>query len=117
MTNLDERIAAAFADGATSSGVVALIADAEAAVVASGEASEVARTRALNPTLAAADVAAARREMEDASFRRDRMQEAVRRLGERLREVKAQEEQTPSSGLRRRFGRAGQAREGTCGGL
>jgi hypothetical protein len=31
--------------------------------------------------------------MEDASFTRDRMQEAVRRLGERLREVKAQEEQ------------------------
>jgi hypothetical protein len=34
-----------------------------------------------------------RREMEAAAFRRDRLQEAVRRLGERLREVKAQEEE------------------------
>jgi chromosome segregation ATPase len=93
MTTLEERIFRAFADGATSSGVADLIAEAEAAVVASGEEAEAARTSALNPTLAAADVAAARREMEDASFRRDRMQEAVRRLGERLREVKAQEEQ------------------------
>jgi hypothetical protein len=31
--------------------------------------------------------------MEDAAFRRDRLQEAVRRLGERLAEVKRQEEQ------------------------
>jgi hypothetical protein len=93
MTNLDERIAAAFADGATSSDVADLIAEAEAAAAASGEAAEAARTRALDPTLAAADVAAARREMEDASFRRDRLHEAVRRLGERLREVKQVEEQ------------------------
>src|SRR5207249_1527578 len=33
------------------------------------------------------------REMEDAAFRRDRMGEAVRRLGERLREVRRQEDQ------------------------
>jgi hypothetical protein len=31
--------------------------------------------------------------MEDAAFRRDQMQEAVRRLGERLREVRRQEDQ------------------------
>jgi chromosome segregation ATPase len=53
----------------------------------------VARLQALNPALCASDVAKARRQMEDAAFRRDRMQEAVRRLGERLREVKAKEEQ------------------------
>jgi hypothetical protein len=38
------------------------------------------------------DVATARQEMEDAAFRRDRMQTAVTKLGERLRELKAQEE-------------------------
>jgi chromosome segregation ATPase len=97
MTSLDERVAAAFADGATSSGVADLIAEVEAAAVASGENAETARSRALDPALAAPDVAAARRDMEDASFRRDRMHEAVRRLGERLAEVKQEEE-----GARRR---------------
>jgi hypothetical protein len=42
--------------------------------------------------LSAPDVAAARREMEDAAFRRDRLQVAVTRLGVRLRELKALEE-------------------------
>jgi len=93
MINLDQRVAAAFLDAATSSGVAALIAEAEAAVVASEQDAEAARTRALDPTLAAPAVAAARREMEDGFFKRDRMLEAVRRLGERLGEVKRQEEQ------------------------
>jgi chromosome segregation ATPase len=93
MTNLDERIAAAFADGATSSGVADLIAEAEAAAVSSGQAAETARARALDPTLGAADVAEARRASEDATFLRDRLREGVRQLGERLRKVKAQEEQ------------------------
>jgi hypothetical protein len=53
---------------------------------------EAARTRALDPTLAAADVVAARREMGDAAFRRDRLQTAATRLRERLQEVAAQEE-------------------------
>ena len=89
---LEERIAAAF--GKTSSADVAiLIAEAETAVVVCSEAAEKARLQALDPALCAADVAAARHQMEDAAFRRDRMQEAVRRLGERLREVKAQEEE------------------------
>jgi hypothetical protein len=42
--------------------------------------------------LSAKDVAAARREMDDAAFRRDRLQVAAKRLGERLREVRANEE-------------------------
>ena len=92
MTSLDERIAAAFADRATSSGVAELIAEAEAAVIASGEAAEAARTKALDPTLAIADVAAARRASDDATFHRDRLNEAVRRLGERRRELKTEEE-------------------------
>jgi chromosome segregation ATPase len=92
MTSLDERVAAAFADGATSSGVADLIGEAEAAAVVSGQEAEAARVGALDPARTAADVVAARHEMEDAAFRRDRMNEAVRRLGERLREVKAEEE-------------------------
>jgi hypothetical protein len=57
--------------------------------------------RALDPARTAADVAAARREMEDAAFSRDRMEEAVRRLGERLREVKEHEEQVRRRDQRR----------------
>jgi hypothetical protein len=93
MTSLDERIASAFRDGMTSGDVADLIQQAETAAVACGEAAEVARSQALNPALCAADVAAARHQMEDAAFKRDRMREAVRRLGERLVEVKRQEEE------------------------
>src|SRR5262245_47219122 len=85
---LEERIAAAF--GKTNSGDVAiLIAEAESAAITSGEEAGAARTRALDPTLSASDMAVARRAMEDGFFKRDRMQEAVRRLCERLQEVKA----------------------------
>jgi chromosome segregation ATPase len=61
-------------------------------VEASGDAAEQLRKRALDPALAPADVAGARRQMEDAAFRRDRLQTAVAKLRERLEEVKAQEE-------------------------
>jgi hypothetical protein len=91
--DLDERIAAAFTDGTQSTQVADLIAEAEGAASSAAEASETARARALDPALSAADVASARRESEDAIFRRDRLHEAVRRLGERLLEVRRQEEQ------------------------
>jgi glycosyltransferase involved in cell wall biosynthesis len=91
--DLDERIADAFTKATTSADVAGLIEEAQSAAVSSGEAADAARTRALDPALSAADVAAARRDMEDAAFRRDRMQEAVRRLGDRLREVRKQEDQ------------------------
>jgi hypothetical protein len=91
--DLDERIAAAFADCAKSGDVADLIAEAEASAVSSAEAADRARTRALDPALSATEVAAARRSMEDGAFARDRMQEAVVRLGERLRDVRRQEEQ------------------------
>jgi hypothetical protein len=90
---LESRIRAAFENTVTSDDVVSLIAEAERAAVSSAAVAERSRTRALDPALSASAVAAARRRMEDAQFRRDRMSEAVRRLGERLREVKAQEEQ------------------------
>jgi hypothetical protein len=90
--HLDDRIAAAFADGAKSDDVASLIREAEAAAIAAGDTAERARSRALDPALSAPDVAAARREMDDAAFRRDRLQVAGKRLGERLREVRADEE-------------------------
>jgi chromosome segregation ATPase len=91
-TDLDDRIMAAFADGAKSDDVANLIQEAEAAAIATGEAAERARTRALDPTLLAADVATARHEMDSAAFRRDRLQAAVTKLGVRLRELRAEEE-------------------------
>ena len=91
-SDLDHRVAAAFGDRVRSSEVADLIVEAEAAAVAAGDTAELARSRALDPALSAANVAAARREMDDAAFRRDRLQVAAKRLGERLREVRADEE-------------------------
>jgi hypothetical protein len=45
-----------------------------------------------NPALSSSDVAEPRRQMEDAAFRRERLQTAVTRLRERFEEVRAQEE-------------------------
>ena len=90
--SLDERIAAAFGDGAKSEDVAALIKEAKAASLLCNDAAESARKRALDPILSVNDVADARRQMEDAAFRCDRLQAAVKRLRERLEDVKAQEE-------------------------
>jgi polyribonucleotide nucleotidyltransferase len=90
-SDLDNRIASAFSDGVTWENVKVLIVEAEAASLASGEAAERARQRALDPALTAIDVAEARRQMEDAAFRRERLQTAVTRLQDRLKEVGAQE--------------------------
>jgi len=91
-TDLDDRIAAAFTDGAKSEEVASLIRETEAAAIAADDTAERGRSRALDPALSAPDVAAARREMDDAAFRRERLQVAVTKLGERLREVRADEE-------------------------
>jgi hypothetical protein len=90
--DLDARIAAAFGDGSKSNEVTALIRETEAAALSAGEAAERARKRALDPALSADDVAEARRQMEDAAFRRERLQTAVMRLRERHKEVKEEEE-------------------------
>jgi DNA repair exonuclease SbcCD ATPase subunit len=90
--DLDDRIAAAFADSVKSSDVSALIAEAEGAAIASGEVAERARERALDPKLAANAVAEARREMDDAAFKRERLKTALSRLQVRLKEAKAREE-------------------------
>lgn len=90
--SLDERIAAAFGDGAKSAEVAELIKEAKAASLLCNDTAERARKRALDPVLSVNDIAAARRQMEDAAFRCDRLQTAVTRLRERLEQVKAQEE-------------------------
>jgi DNA repair exonuclease SbcCD ATPase subunit len=90
--DLDDRIASAFAGTVQSGVIAALIAEAESAAVASGESAERAKQRALDPALMATTVAEARREMEDAQFKRERLQTAVARLQVRLKEAKAEEE-------------------------
>jgi hypothetical protein len=91
-SDLDARVAVAFRAAVKSSDVSALIVETEAAACAAGKAAERARERAFDPVLTADAVAEARRQMEDAAFRRERLQTAVSRLRERLKEVKAQEE-------------------------
>jgi hypothetical protein len=90
--SLDERIKSAFLEGAKSEEVAPLIAEAEVAAIHAGEAADSARERALDPSISAQDVAAARRQMEDAAFRRDRMGSAAIKLRQRLTELRDQEE-------------------------
>jgi chromosome segregation ATPase len=90
--SLDERIVQAFADGATSVNVAAVISEAEAAAVAARETAEQTRVKALDPRLSAGAVADARRAMEDARFRLARLETALQQLADRLEEVRADEE-------------------------
>jgi hypothetical protein len=87
---LDDRLAAAFGDAATSDVVIALIEEVDSAALDAGVAAEQARERAMDPALG--DASAARREMEDAAFTRDQLQAAVSRLRERLTELRGAEE-------------------------
>jgi hypothetical protein len=90
--DLDSRIRSAFSASVSSQTIAELIAAAEQAAQTAGRAAEAARVRALDPALASNGVTAARREMEDTAFERDRMQAAVTKLRERLVVVKADEE-------------------------
>ena len=90
--DLEQRIAAAFADTAKSEDFSDLIAAAELAAKAANAKAARAKERALDPTCPQAEVATARREMEDAAFVSDRMQVAATRLRDRHRAVAATEE-------------------------
>jgi hypothetical protein len=90
--DLDASIRAAFAGGLTAAAISATITAVTAAEAEFEAAAKTARERALDPTLSDADISAARRAMEDAAFRRDRMSVAVTQLRERLVVVKADEE-------------------------
>jgi hypothetical protein len=90
--DLDARIAAAFANGATSNDVATLIKNAEHGAASASDRAEQARNHALDPTLSSSELNNARNGMEDAAFKRDRLQAATGRLRERLAELKDQEE-------------------------
>jgi len=90
--DLDARIAAAFADGAKSNDVATLIKDAEHGAASASDRAEQARNHALDPTLSGSELKDARKCMDDAAFKRDRLQAALGKLRERLAELKDQEE-------------------------
>ena len=97
---MDARIAAAFADDATSADVSILLAEVEAAASAAEADAEAARARALDPLLSRDDVKLARREMEDAAFTRDRLHQAGTKLTERVAALKALEAARSARGAR-----------------
>ena len=86
---LDARIATAFGDDVKSDEVRRVLADVEAATKLAEAAAEDARARALDPLVA--DVIVARRAMDDAAFKRDRLIEAAKKLGKRVDELRALE--------------------------
>ena len=90
--DLDARIAAAFADGAKSNDVAILIRDAEHGAASASDRAEQARNHALDPTLSGSELKDARKCMDDAAFKRDRLQAALGKLRERLAQLKDQEE-------------------------
>jgi hypothetical protein len=88
-TTLEQRIATALADDATSSTLSALIEEIEAVATAADAEAEQARVRVLDPTVI--DAHKARIALEAATFRRDRLQAALSALVQRLQEVQAAE--------------------------
>ena len=87
MTDLDARIAAAFADGAKSNDVATLIKDAEQGVASASDRAEQARNHALDPTLSRSELKDARECMDDAAFKRDRLQAALGKIAGAARTV------------------------------
>jgi hypothetical protein len=90
MDALEAHITSALTDNIASSDLEALIAETEAAIVASDTAAEAAREKALDPVLSP-DPAAARASMEQAYFDRDRLRTVLPRLHGRLKQVEAAE--------------------------
>jgi hypothetical protein len=87
--DLDARIAAAFAEDTVSDDVQCLLVAVEAAAMEAEAEAEEARACALDPLVE--DLIVARRAMDDAAFKRDRLTEAVKRLGVRVDELMALE--------------------------
>jgi hypothetical protein len=79
--DLDDRIAASFTGDVKSENIANLIKEVEGASRSFIEFTERTRTRALDPSLSVSEVAEARREMEDAQFRLERLQAAIEDLG------------------------------------
>jgi hypothetical protein len=90
-TELDAQIVAAFAEDATSSDAARLLAEVKEATSAAELAAETARKHALDPLLSGDDLKLARRDMDDAAFKQDRLHEASAKLTERVEALKALE--------------------------
>jgi hypothetical protein len=88
---LDARIAAAFAEDAESIDVSRLLPEVEAAAKAADAAAGEARARAFDPLLSGDDLKLARAEMEGATFARDRLHEAAKKLADRIDALKSLE--------------------------
>jgi len=90
--DLDERIAQAFANGAKSSDVATLLRHTQLAATKTTSEAERARAHALDPTLSGAELKDARKSMDDLAFKRERLQAAITKLGERLKQLQDEEE-------------------------
>jgi hypothetical protein len=88
---LDRRIAEVFSQDAESGDAARLLAEVNEATSAAELAAETARKDALDPLLSGDDLKLARREMDDAAFKQDRLQEASAKLTERVEALKALE--------------------------
>jgi hypothetical protein len=94
MTNksdLSERIAGALTTLPSSADVARLLVEAEAEAVIADAAATEAKAKALDPKLTGAEVTSARAASQEAEFQRDRLTEAVKRLGGRLVEAQQHE--------------------------
>lgn len=80
VASLDDRIADAFEASMTSAALKALVVEVEQASADARAVSEQAAARALDPKVRPAEVSDARRQMEDANFRSNRMDAAAGQL-------------------------------------
>ena len=90
INSLEKRIASALVDeGITSAELSALLTEVESATTAADKAAKEERTKALDPTNV--DTAAARRELDNATFHRDRLHAALPKLQRHYDQVSDQE--------------------------
>jgi hypothetical protein len=87
--DLDARVIAAFGGDVRSGDVAKLLVDVEAAATSADIVAKAARDAAMDPLLSKTAVNRARRESDDARFQSDRLGVAAKRLGERLKELRA----------------------------
>ncbi len=90
--SLDDRIADAFSSALASADLAELLAEVERTNEAAKAESKEAEARALNPKVRSAEVAEARRLMEDANFRSKRMDAAAEQLKGLLSSTRSREE-------------------------
>lgn len=87
MATLDDRISCCFANAKTVSAkaVADVLAEAKASLVEIKETAAKAKERALSPKLTSKEVGEAKKQMEDAAFAAERLEQAIPKLEARLR--------------------------------